>query len=286
MVFWISLALFGAGLIWFVGIGLIVAADLALNARNVTWRELLGAIFLWPHAMDCEARFRFYVKLAFALITLVMIFSGVAGAQVAPVDGWLGSMIEEHAKREGLDPLLMRRIAMIESSGNPYAVTGSYKGLFQLSEEEFRQLGGWGSIFDPAENTRIAMKRFRQLADDFKHVNGRKPTPNELYLSHQQGLAGITEHLNYPDRPAWKAMAATQEGRKKGEAWAKKAIWGNIPGALKATFGSVEWVTSSDFIEVWRLRVEGKSAPEQPAVIAQERACIPLDEHPLGLLFR
>ena len=214
MVFWISLALFGAGLIWFVGIGLIVAADLALNARNVTWRELLGAIFLWPHAMDCEARFRFYVKLAFALITLVMIFSGVAGAQVAPVDGWLGSMIEEHAKREGLDPLLMRRIAMIESSGNPYAVTGSYKGLFQLSEEEFRQLGGWGSIFDPAENTRIAMKRFRQLADDFKHVNGRKPTPNELYLSHQQGLAGSNR--------LWRAARAfplghTQQGRCGGK---------------------------------------------------------------------
>jgi hypothetical protein len=44
----------------------------------------------------------------------------------------------------------MRAIRGIESSGNPNAITGKYKGLYQLSDSEFSRYGGRGSIFDPA----------------------------------------------------------------------------------------------------------------------------------------
>src|SRR3954466_4125070 len=48
-----------------------------------------------------------------------------------------------------ITPELMRAIQKIESGGNPNARTGSYKGLYQLSDGEFNRLGGKGSIFDP-----------------------------------------------------------------------------------------------------------------------------------------
>jgi len=55
-----------------------------------------------------------------------------------------------------IDPRTMRAIRQIESGGNPNATTGSYKGLYQLSDGEFRRYGGQGSIYDPAENERVA----------------------------------------------------------------------------------------------------------------------------------
>src|SRR5436190_6719299 len=54
----------------------------------------------------------------------------------------IGVMIDEAADMVGLDRSLMRAIAYIESSGNPKNVTGSYKGLFQLSASEFQKYGG------------------------------------------------------------------------------------------------------------------------------------------------
>src|SRR5687768_12099637 len=53
-----------------------------------------------------------------------------------------------------INPRMMKAIAQIESGGNPNAVTGSYKGTYQLSESEFHRYGERGSIFNPAENER------------------------------------------------------------------------------------------------------------------------------------
>jgi hypothetical protein len=56
-------------------------------------------------------------------------------------------------------------------------------------------------------------------------------------------------------------MYSTGEGQEKGPGWAKKAIWGNIPDALKARYGSVENVTSKDFMDIWKAKVEGGDLP-------------------------
>jgi hypothetical protein len=149
---------------------------------------------------------------------------------------------------------LMGAVKQIESGGDPNAVTGSYKGLYQLSETEFRKYGGKGSIFDPAENTRVAELK---LADEGKELSaklGRPVSEAEVYMAHQQGVGGATQHLQNPDRPAWQSMYATAEGRQKGEGWAKKAIWGNMSKAMKSRYGSVENVTSGDFTGEWRER--------------------------------
>jgi hypothetical protein len=90
----------------------------------------------------------------------------VAPSQATPLDafGFLGGLFEarfyqahvttddprdeirEAASLYGLDLAMMMSIAKVESDFNPRVRTGSYKGLFQLSDYEFNQYGD-GSIY-------------------------------------------------------------------------------------------------------------------------------------------
>ena len=157
--------------------------------------------------------------------------------------------------RVQLTPELMSAIKQIESGNNPNAVTGSYKGLYQLSDDEFSRLGGRGDIFNPQENERIAKIKLQGEANEVAAKLGRALTPGEIYLVHQQGTGGSYAHLTNPDQPAWKSMHSTGEGQKKGEEWSRKAIWGNVPDKDKARFGSVDNITSRDFTNMWSDRV-------------------------------
>lgn len=164
------------------------------------------------------------------------------------------SAIAAAAERHGVDPDLMRRIAAIESSGDPRAVTGSYRGLFQLSEQEF---AGRGDILSPADNAEAAAANFVRHIATFRQQHGRDPTAGELYLIHQQGVGGFAAHMAEPSRLAWQSMLATGEGRRRGEAWARQAIGGNLPPRVLAQLGGIENVTSQQFMDYWRGRVEG-----------------------------
>lgn len=180
--------------------------------------------------------------------------------------------IAEAAKKHGVAPGLLATFARIESGGRPGVQTGSYKGLFQLSNAEFRKNGGEGDIFDPAANADAAAAKLKTEAAKFQDEYGRAPTPLDLYMIHQQGEAGYASHVANPDAPAWQNMASTGEGRQKGERWAKQAIWGNIPDDVKERFpGGVESVTSGDFFNIWREKVErfGASGGEVKAAQAE-----------------
>jgi hypothetical protein len=154
----------------------------------------------------------------------------------------------------------MLRFAGIESSFKPNARTGSYKGLYQLSTEEFRRHGG-GNIFDPEDNARAFAKLLKRNAMEYEAKTGQPATGPVLYLLHQQGTAGGAKHLANPERPAWQNMLATSEGRRKGARWAKKAIWGNVPAQQKRQFGSVERVTSGQFVNMWNARYAREGDP-------------------------
>ena len=174
--------------------------------------------------------------------------------------------ITASAQKYGLNPQALRAFARIESSGNPKVQTGSYKGLFQLSDGEFRRYGGRGDIFDPAANADAAGAKLAAETQRLEKRLGRTPTAGDVYLVHQQGEGGALEHRRNPDRPAWQSMYATAEGQKKGEKWSKLAIWGNIPHSERKQFGSVENVTSRDFMKLWNDKVarfgEAKSITE------------------------
>jgi hypothetical protein len=157
----------------------------------------------------------------------------------------------------GLSFPVMMAFAIIESSCQPTQKTGSYIGLFQLSQYEFRRYGRTGGdIYNMRDNAMAAAHKFVIEAINFEHAVRRYPTPFDRYCIHQQGSEGCIQHQARPDRIAWASMCATQEGREKGEKWCRRAIWGNVPSNLKASItGGVEALTSGAFLDIWRGRV-------------------------------
>ncbi len=194
--------------------------------------------------------------------------------EVMPVDafGYLGGLLEarfyephsttgnprdeirQAASLYGLDLVMMMSIAKVESNFNPHSRTGSYKGLFQLSDYEFEKYGD-GSIWDARDNARAAAHMFIVQAEKFKWALGHYPDHAERYIVHQQGIQGAIEHYTHPERAAWQSMCATDEGVLKGEQWCKKSIWRNLLPQWKRTFGSVEKISSGNFVSLWTGRI-------------------------------
>ena len=182
---------------------------------------------------------------------------------ISELDRSEGDDLKRAAKTE-LHPHLERyipRFVQIESGGNPNARTGKYAGLLQMGPAEIRQYGG-----KTLEHGR-AMLADRAAA--FQKTFGRQPSATELYLIHQQGEGGLAAHMRNPDAPAWQNMASTAEarGRRDGEAWARRAIWRNVPDNLKKQFGSVDNITSAQFIDLWNGKIErtgDASTPSSP----------------------
>jgi hypothetical protein len=163
--------------------------------------------------------------------------------------------IREAASLYGLDLAMMMSIAKVESDFNPRVRTGSYKGLFQLSDYEFKKYGD-GSIWDARDNARAAAHLFLVQAEKFRWALGHHPDYAERYMVHQQGIQGAIEHYTHPERVAWQSMCATDEGMLKGEQWCRKCIWGNLLPEWKQAFGSVDKIQSGDFVSLWTGRIE------------------------------
>ncbi|HXX51147.1 MAG TPA: transglycosylase [Xanthobacteraceae bacterium] len=155
----------------------------------------------------------------------------------------------------GLDFNFMKTVAKIESDFDPKQRTGSYVGLFQLSNYEFGRYGS-GDILDARDNAVAAAYKFKTAAILFELETHKKATLSDLYLIHQQGTQGAEEHVSHPDRIAWKSMCATEEGKEKGESWCKRAIWANTLPEIKRVWKSVDNLTSGAFVQMWQQRIE------------------------------
>jgi len=171
----------------------------------------------------------------------------------------IGTPIEEIRRASNafsLDFNFMKTVAKVESDFDPKQRTGSYIGLFQLSNYEFSRYGA-GDILNPRDNSIAAAFKFAVSAATFELTTHKKPTISDLYLIHQQGTEGAEEHVTHPERIAWKSMCATEEGREKGEQWCKRAIWANTLPAVKQVWKSVDNLTSGVFVKMWEDRIDG-----------------------------
>jgi hypothetical protein len=171
----------------------------------------------------------------------------------------IGTPVEEIRRASdafGLDFNFMKTVAKVESDFDPKQRTGSYIGLFQLSNLEFAKYGS-GDILNPRDNAVAAAFKFAASAITFELTTHKKPTISDLYLIHQQGTQGAEEHVTHPERIAWKSMCATDEGREKGEKWCKRAVWGNTLPEIKQAWKSVDNLTSGAFVRMWESRIEG-----------------------------
>ena len=184
----------------------------------------------------------------------------------------IGSPVEEIRRASdafGLDFHFMKAVAKIESDFNPMARTGSYIGLFQLNKYEFNKYGS-GDITSPRDNAIAAAYKFATEAILFELDTHRNPTFSDLYLIHQQGWQGASEHVSHPERIAWQSMCATDEGREKGEKWCKRAIWANTLPGIKSMWKSVDNLTSGAFVSMWRQRVDLLYARYSGMIVAVE----------------
>jgi hypothetical protein len=171
----------------------------------------------------------------------------------------LGTPVEEIRRASdafGLDFNFMKAVAKIESDFDPKQRTGSYIGLFQLSNSEFSKYGS-GDIINPRDNAIAAASKFAISAIMFELTTHKKPTISDLYLIHQQGTQGAEEHVTHPEQIAWKSMCATDEGRDKGEKWCKRAVWANTLPEVKQAWKSVDNLTSGAFVKMWETRIDG-----------------------------
>ena len=164
--------------------------------------------------------------------------------------------IEQAAMLFDVDVRMMKAFAKIESGYNPKATTGKYKCLFQLSDWEFAKY--WhGDIYDIRDCSIAAARKVATEAAQFEKDVGRRATAAEIYCIHQQGYQGCAFHYAAPHQLAWKNMYLTAEGQQKGAAWARKAVWGNVPSDLKNKIkGGLEALTSGQFIALWTKRVD------------------------------
>jgi hypothetical protein len=193
----------------------------------------------------------------------------------------IGTPIEEikHASDAfGLDFTFMKTVARIESGFDPKQRTGSYIGLFQLSNYEFAKYGS-GSITNPRDNAIAAAYKFTTEGILFELDTHKDPTRYDRYLIHQQGTGGAAEHVSHPDQIAWKSMCATEEGKEKGESWCKRAIWKNTLPDVKQIWKSVERLTSAGFVSMWQQRLDQLyahyAAPGAPLPAVAVTASIP-----------
>lgn len=170
----------------------------------------------------------------------------------------VGTPVEEIKRASdafGLDFNFMEAVAKIESDFDPKQHTGSYVGLFQLSNYEFEKYGS-GDILNARDNAIAAAYKFATAAALFELNTHKKATISDLYLIHQQGTQGAEEHVNHPDSIAWKSMCATDEGKQKGEKWCKRAIWGNTLPEIKHVWKTVDNLTSGAFVKMWQQQVD------------------------------
>lgn len=180
----------------------------------------------------------------------------ISAARAAPHNNNIRTEIEQAAMLFDVDVGMMKAFAKIESDYDPKARTGKYKCLYQLSDWEFAKY--WqGDIYDIRDCSIAAARKFATEAAEFEKDVGRRATAAEIYCIHQQGYQGCAFHYAAPHQLAWKNMYLTSEGQEKGEAWARKAIWGNVPSDLKNEIkGGVEALTSGQFIALWTERVD------------------------------
>jgi hypothetical protein len=100
------------------------------------------------------------------------------------------------ANKYGIDPAAFQGMAQMESRGSANAVsqTGA-AGIFQFTGGTARRLG-ITNRFDVDQNIEGGAKLWKSNADELAKSLGRAPTPQEVYLAHQEGAPGATQIIN------------------------------------------------------------------------------------------
>lgn len=140
------------------------------------------------------------------------------------------------------------------------AQTGSNRGLGQWSPDLEKRYGITDANRGSYQAQASALEQ--EAAEHYpvlQRTLGRPPTAGELYLAHQQGIAGGPALLTAnPDQPAWMAI----KPHYRSDVIARQAISGNIPSDNPLYRSDINQITAGDFRNLWINKFEGgKGAP-------------------------
>lgn len=183
--------------------------------------------------------------------------TAIAGQVMNPgakLPGELSNKIAKTAAAEGVDVTTALTIAQIENaSGDPNAKNpnSSAKGVYQFVDKTWKSMGGTdadrGNVDKQVE---LGVRLIKQNREGLRTALGREPTPAEIYLAHQQGLAGAKALLSAgAGVSAIDALVPAYEGDR---AAATAAVVNN---------GGSADTKASEFVAKWNAKVSrGSSA--------------------------
>jgi hypothetical protein len=157
------------------------------------------------------------------------------------------------------------KIAQLESSLDPSKNNGQSQGLFQFRPGTWGRMGG-GDITSVRDQTVNALSLLRSNTAVLTQSLGRPPTEGELYLAHQQGVAGAQALLANPGATAVSALTPLYEHQHPGQGAqiATQAIVNN---------GGQPGMSAGAFAAKWTGRLDGAGGaasavvPDVPAGI-------------------
>ena len=134
-------------------------------------------------------------------------------AYVRATDGATAQNIASAAYQQGIDPSTALTVWSAEggvtnpATKNPNSTA---TGIFQHLDSTWADLGGTDQDrLNASRQIELGVKLMKQNSDALKQDLGRQPQPWEVYLAHQQGLAGAEKLMSNPD-----ANAASLVGEK------------------------------------------------------------------------
>jgi hypothetical protein len=168
--------------------------------------------------------------------------------------------VTQEASRQGVDPALANATAQIES--NHGANLGVRGNIFQLGAPERARMGAAG-LGAPEEQLEYGVRFLAQTKADLSDALGRDPANSEIYLAHQQGVAGAKKLLDNP-------------GARAGDLVGDAAIRGN---------GGDPNAPAAQFTDLWRerYRIAEGGVPAKGPQLAQGPALAASDAGPQAL---
>jgi len=176
----------------------------------------------------------------------------VGKVKVGKGDRAVEGAIAKAAKKHGVDIETLRGIAWLESTfdGNAKNGSSSAGGLFQFIDGTAAQYG----LTDKFNVEMSSDAAARLLVDNQKNLTqvlGRKASPGELYLAHQQGSGGAAILLRQPNMKAVDALAKLK-GVTPEEAEARIRL--NLPPRVRQR---AKDITAGEFAKLWTSKLDG-----------------------------
>ena len=135
----------------------------------------------------------------------------MTGPDFDKMPGDVAVAISTAATKHNVDPDALATVAWLESkfnanAKNPHSSAG---GLFQQLDANAAEFGV-DDRFDAAQSADGAAAFMADNKDALTQVLGREPSIGELYLAHQQGMAGAANLLSNPDALAVDVVGSDQ----------------------------------------------------------------------------